>query len=86
MAFVPEPGAEADYIRLALQMSDRQAFVVIDEAGGTVLGTTSYHNILPDMKRLEIGYTWYRQSYWRSALNTSCKWMLMQHAFEELGA
>lgn len=83
---IPEPGQEMDYIHQAINTPDRVAFAVIEESSGLVLGTTSYYNILPDVKRLEIGYTWYRKSYWRTALNTSCKWMLLVHAFETLGA
>lgn len=83
---VPEPGRELAYIEWAHDTPDRQAFVVIEEATGLILGSTSYHDILPDVKRLEIGYTWYRQSHWRTALNSACKWMLLHHAFETLGA
>ncbi|MDO5770021.1 MAG: GNAT family protein, partial [Psychrobacter sp.] len=60
-------------------------FAVIDEATGEVIGSTSYHDILPNAKRLEIGYTWYAKSYWRTHVNTACKLMLLTHAFETLG-
>lgn len=83
---VPAPGQERAYIDLATQTPDRQAFAVIEAASGMVLGSTSYHDILPEVKRLEIGYTWYRQSHWRTALNSACKWMLLRHAFDTLGA
>ena len=59
---------------------------MIDEASGQVLGSTSYHDILPAVRRLEIGYTWYAQSHWRTALNSICKLMLLRHAFETLQA
>ncbi|MCP2040449.1 RimJ/RimL family protein N-acetyltransferase [Neisseria sp. HSC-16F19] len=83
---VPEPDETAAYIQTAIDMPDRFAFAVIDAASGEVLGSSSYHDILPQVKRLEIGYTWYAQSRWRGALNTTCKLMLMTHAFETLGA
>ena len=83
---VPEPGQELAYIQQAQKTPDRQAWVVIEEASGQILGSTSYHDILPAVKRLEIGYTWYRQSHWRTGLNSVCKWMLLRHAFETLGA
>lgn len=49
------------------------------------MGSSSYHDILPAVKRLEIGYTWYAQSVQRSHVNTTAKLMLMTHAFETLG-
>ena len=83
---VPEPEHTAAYIETALHTADRLAFAVIDEASGHVLGSTSYHDILPAVRRLEIGYTWYAQSHWRTALNSICKLMLLRHAFETLQA
>ena len=83
---VPEPENTAAYIETALHTADRLAFAVIDEASGHVLGSTSYHDILPAVRRLEIGYTWYAQSHWRTALNSTCKLMLLRHAFETLQA
>ncbi len=83
---VPEPHETADYIRQALNTSNRLAFAVIDESSGQVIGSTSYHDILANVGRLEIGYTWYAQSRWRSAVNTTCKYLLLCHAFDTLGA
>ncbi len=87
VTFVPEPGAERAYIEAALKartLGDRQAFAIIDVASNTFIGSSSYHDILPASKRVEIGYTWYRKSVQRSHVNTTCKLMLMQHAFETL--
>ena len=83
---VPEPDETADYIRLALNTSNRLAFAVIDESSGEVIGSTSYHDTLVNVGRLEIGYTCYAQSRWRSAVNTICKYLLLCHAFDTLGA
>ena len=83
---VPEPEHTAAYIETALHTANRLAFAVIDEASGQVLGSTSYHDILPAVRRLEIGYTWYAQSHWRTALHSICKLMLLRHAFETLQA
>ena len=85
---VPEPHETRAYIETALKMREdghRFAFAVVDDATGTVLGTTSYHDILPAVKRVEIGYTWYRKSVQRSHVNTTCKLMMMGHAFDQLG-
>lgn len=82
----PTPHSVIDYIQLAKSMdNDRLAFAVIDDASGRVIGSTSYHDILPSAKRLEIGYTWYAQSFWRTHVNTACKLMLLTHAFDTLG-
>ncbi|MBS0308636.1 MAG: GNAT family N-acetyltransferase, partial [Proteobacteria bacterium] len=84
---VPEPGAEAAYIASALDMQQagsRLPFVVRERATGKIIGSTSYHDILPAIDRVEIGYTWYAKSCQRSHVNTSCKLMLLEHAFETL--
>ena len=88
VTFVPEPDQTRKYIEDALTMQQegkRLPYAVIDVASGKVLGTSSYHDILPSVKRLEIGYTWYAQSVQRSHVNTTAKLMLMTHAFETLG-
>mgnify|MGYP003604605066 CR=1 FL=1 len=81
---VPEPQDTRAYIETALATRDRFAFAVVDEATNAVLGSTSYHDILPAARRVEIGYTWYRQSVQRSHVNTTCKLLMMGHAFDTL--
>jgi N-acetyltransferase len=84
---VPEPENTRAYIDTALTMREagnRLAFAVIDEASSKVLGCTSYHDILPAEKRLEIGYTWYARSVQRTHVNSTIKLMLITHAFETL--
>ncbi|MBP6719640.1 MAG: GNAT family N-acetyltransferase [Rhodoferax sp.] len=82
---VPEPEQTAQYIQTALDMQDRFAFAVTDTTTGTVLGSSSYHDILPAVKRLEIGWTWYAKRCQRTHVNTTAKLLLMTHAFETLG-
>ena len=85
---VPEPHETRAYIETSLKMREdghRFAFAVVDDATGTVLGTTSYHDILPAVKRVEIGWTWYRKSVQRSHVNTTAKLLMMGHAFDQLG-
>ena len=85
---VPEPQDTRAYIETALQMradGHRFAFAVRDDATGEVLGSTSFHDILPAVKRVEIGYTWYRKSVQRSHVNTTAKLLMMGHAFDQLG-
>lgn len=85
---VPEPQETRAYIETALQMREqgsRFAFAVIDEATGRVLGSTSFHDIIPAVRRVEIGYTWYAQSVQRSHVNTTAKLLMLGHAFDQLG-
>jgi RimJ/RimL family protein N-acetyltransferase len=85
---VPEPEQTRKYIEDALAMREagnRFAFAVTDASSGSVLGSSSYHDILPAVKRLEIGYTWYAKRCQRTHVNTTCKLLLMTHAFETLG-
>ena len=85
----PHPDQVAAYIEHALQQREqqqRQAFAVINTQTGKVLGTSSYHDIVPYIRRLEIGYTWYAASAQRTHVNTTCKFLLLRHAFEDLGA
>jgi RimJ/RimL family protein N-acetyltransferase len=84
---VPAPGETRSYIDTALKHREeghRFVFAVIEEASGTVLGSTGYHDILPDVKRVEIGYTWYAKRVQRTHVNTTCKLLLLKHAFDSL--
>ena len=82
---VPEPHEARTYIETAIQTDDRFAFAVTNATSGEVLGSTSYHDILPAVKRVEIGYTWYAARCQRTHINSTCKLLLMTHAFETLG-
>jgi RimJ/RimL family protein N-acetyltransferase len=81
----PVPGDEAAYIATALNDGARLPFVVRDMASDTVIGTTSYHDIVHALGRVEIGHTWYAKTWQRTHVNTTCKWLLLRHAFEVLG-
>jgi len=61
-------------------------FVVIHLASGQVAGATRYLNIMPKDRGLEIGGTWYGTDFQRTAVNTECKYLMLSHAFEKLGA
>ncbi|MDB5946022.1 MAG: putative acetyltransferase [Ramlibacter sp.] len=86
---VPAPGDTGAYVAAALQ-GQREGhmlpFVVRDVASGEIIGSTRYHDIVLAVERLEIGYTWYGKSHQRSHVNTSCKLLLLAHAFDTLGA
>lgn len=60
-------------------------WVVRELATGAIVGSTRYHDIVPAIDRVEIGYTWYGRSWQRSRVNTVCKLLLLTHAFETSG-
>ncbi|MEG1767281.1 MAG: GNAT family protein [Comamonas sp.] len=84
---VPRPEDTAAYITLALDMQtrgERLPWAVLDANTGRVLGCSSYHDLIPAVRRVEIGWTWYARSVQRSHVNTAAKLLLMTHAFETL--
>ncbi|MCC2594998.1 GNAT family N-acetyltransferase [Pusillimonas sp. MFBS29] len=86
---VPEPGTSAAYIDTALQGQQdghMLPFAIFEESTGKLVGTSRYHDIIPSVARLEIGYTWYAKRWQRSHVNTACKLLLLRHAFDTLGA
>lgn len=85
---VPPPEGMRAYVADALQ-GQREGhmlpWVVRDLASGTIVGSTRYHDIVPAIDRVEIGHTWYAQSRQRTHVNTTCKLLLLGHAFDKLG-
>lgn len=85
---VPEPGQTRDYIATALagqEAGHMLPWAVRELKDGTILGSTRYHDIVAPVDRVEIGYTWYAGQWQRSHVNTTCKLLLLRHAFEALG-
>ena len=85
---VPSPDTTKQYIEDALagqQAGHMLPWAVRDASTGAVLGSTRYHDIVPAIDRVEIGYTWYAKSRQRTGLNTICKLLLLAHAFDTLG-
>ena len=78
----PHPDRVADYIGTAL--ATRLAFAVVDEEADRVVGTTAYYHFEPQIPRLDIGFTWYAASAQRTRINTCCKIMLLDYAFDVL--
>ena len=72
-----------EWIRRALAATDMWHFAVLRE--GVVVGSTSYLNVVPEHRRLEIGNTWNTPSTWGTRANTEAKYLLLRYAFEELG-
>ncbi len=85
--YVPSPDQTEEYIARALKEQDAGhmlPWVVRDAASGGVIGSTRYHDVVPDSERVEIGYTWYALRYQSTHVNPACKLLLMRHAFETL--
>jgi RimJ/RimL family protein N-acetyltransferase len=85
---VPEPENTLAYIEAALADCARGArvpWVVRELTTGRIIGSTSYHDIIPAARRVEIGYTWYSRTWQRTHVNGACKLRLLEHAFETLG-
>jgi RimJ/RimL family protein N-acetyltransferase len=85
---VPAPEGMRAYVADALK-GQRDGhmlpWVVRDLKGGGIIGSTRYHDIVPPIDRVEIGHTWYAESRQRTHVNTTCKLLLLAHAFDTLG-
>ena len=84
---VPAPNDVSGYVDAALQAQaeGRVLPFVVRDAAGTVVGSTRFYGLDPEVPRLLIGYTWYAPRAQRSGANTECKLMLLRHAFESMG-
>lgn len=85
---VPSPEETHAYISAALAGQDAGhmlPWAVRDLATGTIVGSTRFHDIVPAIDRVEIGYTWYARRCQRTHVNTACKRLLLGHAFDTLG-
>jgi RimJ/RimL family protein N-acetyltransferase len=85
---VPAPDEVASYITTAnegMAAGHMLPWAVRDLAAGDEVGSTRYHDIVPAVDRVEIGYTFYAQRCQRTHVNTACKLLLLTHAFETVG-
>ncbi len=85
---VPAPDEVAGYIESAAAgraAGQMLPWAVRELSSGAIVGSTRYHDIVPDIDRVEIGYTWYAGRWQRSHVNTACKLLLFGHAFDTLG-
>ncbi len=85
---VPEPHQTKAYIETALagqRAGHMLPWAVRDLASGAIVGSTRYHDIVAEIDRVEIGYTWYGLRWQRSHVNTACKLLLLAHGFDALG-
>ena len=82
------PEAMRDYIARAIAARDDGTavpFAVFHKGEGRVIGSTRFHSISFAHRGLDIGFTWYAPRFWRTRVNTECKYLLLTHAFERLG-
>jgi len=85
---VTTPGKMRQFVLQLLKWQQGGAdlpFAVTHLAAGRAIGMTRYMNIQPADRGLEIGGTWYAAAYQRTGVNTECKYLLLRHAFEDLG-
>ena len=85
---VPSPEQADAYIETALagqRDGHMLPWAVRDLTTDTIVGSTRYHDMVPSIDRVEIGYTWYGARWQRSRVNSCCKLLLLAHAFESLG-
>ena len=84
----PPPEGMRSYVAHALEGQGEGhmlPWVVRDLGTDSIVGSTRYHDIVREVDRVEIGYTWYAQSRQRTHVNTTCKRLLLAHAFDTLG-
>ena len=85
---VPKPEETKTYIETALagyQAGHMLPWAVRELTTGKIVGSTRYHDVMANIDRVEIGYTWYAKSWQKSHVNTVCKLLLLAHAFDTLG-
>lgn len=85
---VPEPEKTEAYVATALggqRDGHMLPWAVRELTSAMIVGSTRYHDIVPAIDRVEIGYTWYARRWQRSHVNTGCKLLLLGHAFDTLG-
>ncbi len=84
---VPSQEKIDDYLDFAFSEQEANRalpFAIIDKKTKKIIGSTRFCNVVESNKRVEIGYTWYSKSYQRTGINTECKYLLLQYAFENL--
>lgn len=77
-----------DWVEAALDAqaaSGHVPFAIVARESNRIAGCTRYFNVSIADRGLEIGHTWLGSAFQRSAINTECKWLLLEHAFETLG-
>ncbi|MEH7346751.1 GNAT family N-acetyltransferase [Bacillus sp. JJ1532] len=77
-----------EYVQNALTNKEHGTeypFIIIDQKTKQIIGSTRFLDLHLEHKRLEIGYTWLNTKYWRTNINSNCKYLLLEYCFENLG-
>jgi RimJ/RimL family protein N-acetyltransferase len=85
---VPEPEGMGGYVTEALEgqsAGHMLPWVVRELSTDAIIGSTRYHDVVAEIDRVEIGYTWYAERWHRTHVNSACKLLLLEHAFDSLG-
>jgi RimJ/RimL family protein N-acetyltransferase len=89
--FISINGADSEVLLLHLKTAilkratgEQYPFTVIDKVTGDIIGCTMFHNIYPEHRKLEIGWTWYHPAYWRTGYNRECKRLLLDYCFNTI--
>jgi N-acetyltransferase len=69
-----------------LDAGTEMPFVTLDKASGQPIGSSRFMSIVPEHRRLEIGWTWVAPAWQRKGANQEAKYLQLRHAFEDLGA
>lgn len=78
-----------DQIQAALAArarNERFVYAQLDAGTGEFAGTTSYYDVIPELRTISIGFTWLGRRWWRTGHNTESKLLMLSHAFDTLGA
>jgi RimJ/RimL family protein N-acetyltransferase len=78
----------ASYVRAAVDAGSAGtglSFVITERSTGEIVGSTRYHSAVPEQRRIEIGFTWISVPWQRTIVNTESKYLLLRHAFDQLG-
>jgi N-acetyltransferase len=89
--FVSINGADASTLSAHLNSAialrttgDQYPLTIIEQKTGRLIGSTMFHTITPQHRKLEIGWTWYHPSVWKTGCNTECKFLLLRYCFQVL--
>lgn len=83
---VSSPDAMREFVETALEAQENGSalpFATVANNSGTAVGSTRFGNIVPEHRRVEIGWTWLTPDYQRTRANTEAKYLMLSHAFDE---
>ncbi|HZS88031.1 MAG TPA: GNAT family protein [Chloroflexota bacterium] len=78
----------ATFVERALATAERGdeiPFVIIEKVTGTIVGSTRFMDIRREHRAVEIGSTWLGRAWWRTAINSESKYLLLRHLFDDVG-